>query len=74
MSESREASYTSIRQEMVSYLLFQFSQVKMIKYGAVKMESYLQACDLWDLVEVDPEDPPIAHMRNNRDERKRRYI
>ena len=40
---------------------------------AVKMESYLEACDLWDLVEADPEDPPLAHMRNNRDERKRRY-
>ncbi|KAH9666119.1 DUF4219 domain-containing protein [Citrus sinensis] len=39
----------------------------------VKMESYLEACDLWDLVEANPEDPPLAHMRNNRDERKRRY-
>ena len=37
-----------------------------------KMESYLEACDLWDLVEADPEDPPLAHMRNNKDERKRR--
>ena len=26
----------------------------------VKMKSYLQACDLWDLVETDPEDTTIA--------------
>ena len=39
----------------------------------MKMESYLQACDLWDLVETDPEDPTMAQIRNNREERKRRY-
>ena len=37
------------------------------------MESYLQACDLWDLVEIDHEDPTVVQIRNNREERKRRY-
>ena len=38
------------------------------------MESYLQACDLWDLVEADPHDSPIAHMRNDRDIRPRHAL
>ena len=39
---------------------------------AVKMESYLQAFDLWDLVEADPEDPIIAQIRSNKQERNKR--
>ena len=40
---------------------------------AVKMELYLQAFDLWDLVETDLEDPIIAQIRSNKEERNRRY-
>ena len=40
---------------------------------AMKMEWYLQACDLWDLLETNPEGPTMAQIRNNREERKRSY-
>ena len=40
---------------------------------AMKMDWYLQACDLWDLVETNPEGPTMAQIRNNREERKRSY-
>ena len=32
---------------------------------AVKMELYLQACDLWDLVETDPKDPTLRSFKDN---------
>ena len=44
---------------------------------AVKMESYLQASDLWDAIVEDKvplgEDPTMAQIRNHREERRRRY-
>ena len=46
---------------------------------AVRMKTYLQACDLWDAVEQEHEpqplsaDPTIAQIRNNREERSRKF-
>ena len=43
---------------------------------AVKMKSYLEASDLWEVVQDEqqplPDDPTIAQMREHRDERKKR--
>ena len=43
---------------------------------AVKMESFMQASDLWDFVETDanpplPEDPTIAQIRHHKEETMR---
>nr|KJB29752.1 hypothetical protein B456_005G117400 [Gossypium raimondii] len=45
----------------------------------VKMRTYLQAYDLWDIVETDKEPPPlranptIAQIRQHSDERDKKY-
>ena len=43
----------------------------------VKMKSYLEACELWDVVENDqiqplPEDPTLKAIRNQRNEVKKK--
>ena len=46
---------------------------------AVKMESYLHACDLWDVVETEselsplPNNPTLAQIKSHREEKARRY-
>ena len=43
---------------------------------AIKMKSYLEASDLWEVVQEEqpplPDDPTRAQMREHRDERKKR--
>jgi hypothetical protein len=46
---------------------------------AVRMKTYLQACDFWDAIEQEhesqplPADPTIAQIRNHREERARKF-
>jgi hypothetical protein len=46
---------------------------------AVRMKTYLQACDFWDAVEQEhetqplPTDPTLAQIRNHHEERARKF-